>query len=662
MPAILTTCPFCGCGCGLYLRSEEGRLAGVFPSLAHPVSQGRLCIKGWHAYELSMSPARLTNPLVRKEGELVAATWEEALQRAAEGLQQVKQQHGSQALAVLGSAGCTNEANFALMRLARQTLGTNNVDFSGRLDWAAASGPYPGSSIPSIDEADLILLVETDAGDEHPAITARLLRARRRGTKLIAVTQRRHRMARLAELHLQPSPGRAAEVVAGVIAATFTTSFFTTLPDAIVKSLASIFLRLADFSPEKAAAAAGVSIEQIRQAAQAFVEAKKPVALIGRGALRDPRAKDLISSVSSLFALGQAMGQQSPGADATGGWLALGAKANSRGAHEMGLDPALLTGYQPISEARAREAFEAAWGARLPHQRGLGLWEMQGAVRGMLIMADDSSFSTPDHKTVRKILEGLDFLVVQDSLAGELAERADVVLPGAAFGEEDGTFTSLDGRLQRVRRGVSPPGEARPHWEIVCQLAASMKTDFGFRSPSDVMDQIALLTPLYERISYPSLEEGYGRLLPIHFLHGGEFSVTPPLELKAEPPARESALPLCLAVDFSVSSWEGDPVVLSCPTLRREFSLQIKDFPAGFVEVNPDDAKRLGLRNGSKVRVVGREGEFTAALRISEEVPAGVVLLPFWQRERAFPVLEEKREAADRLPFIEPVAVRIEGA
>jgi predicted molibdopterin-dependent oxidoreductase YjgC len=607
-----------------------------------------------------MSPARLSKPLVRKNGKLTEAAWPEALDAAAGGLEEIRRRHGAQALAVLGSSASTNEAGFLLMRFARQVLGTNNVDFTGRMDWAGAHGAYPASAIEDIDEADLIILIEADSGSEHPAVTARLWRAKQRGAKLLAIGQRRHRLARLADLHLQPLPGRHAEIVVGIIAGVFTSTALSSLPESVVKSLAPIFLRMADYTPDKAAKAVGVPEEQIRQVAEAFAKAEKPLILLGKGPLRSRRARDFVSAVGNLLALGRAMGKKPPGRDNAGGWLALGAEANSRGAHEMGLDPGLLSGYQPVTDSMARRAFENAWGAPLPEKRGLSLLEMKDLVRGMFIMGDDPVYSCADPARMRETLNNLEFLVIQDSFKGRLLEKADVVLPAAAFGEEDGTSTNLGGRLQRVRAASSPPAEARPNWEIICELARQMGTDFGLKSPEEIMQHIAGLTPLYERVSYQSLEEAFGRLLPMHILLQAAPASPPPLQVEVEPPPHDHAFPLWLGVDFTASSWEGDPIVMSCPIMRQEFSILTKDFPNGYVEISPADAGKLGLRNGSRVKVTGRKGEFSTSIQISEEVPAGVVLLPFWQRERAFPALEKVAE--DGGASIEPVQVKIEGA
>ena len=627
MPGQLTVCPFCGCGCGLYLRVEEGRSVGVCPSLSHPISQGRLCAKGWHAYELAATPLRLRRPLLRKDGKLVEATWPQALEAAARGLTDVKRRHGPQALAALGSPAATNEANFALMRLARQALGTNSVDFAGRLDLAGALGLHPTASIQQIDQADLLFLIDTDAGDDHPAITARLLRARRRGANVIALGQRHHRLARLANVELQCLPGRYVEVLKGLIAQ---------LQGPSVEN-----------SPERVAVASGVPADRLRQAGTLLAEAQQPLVIVGRAVLRGAAAAAFFHQLDALLAALQKSPETS-----SGGWLALGAKANSRGALEMGLAPNLLSGYQPINSPQARQAFASAWGAALPEQPGLNLWAMNGAVRGLVLMGDDPAFSATNPTRTRELLDSLEFLVVLDSVRSGPAERADVVLPGAAFGEEEGRFTSLEGRVQRVRGVISPPAEAKPNWEALALLAKQLGADFGYSSPAAIMEQIAALTPLYQGISHAQLAQG-GRLLSPS---QGELPAAP-AEAKRDEAALD--LPFWLALDLG-DSWEGEPALLSLPVLRQEFSLLLKEFPLGFIELNPADAKSLGVRPGGKVKLSGRQGEFVISARLSEEVPAGLALLPFWQRARGLAVIG-LMESNGR-PTVAPVQVKIEGA
>jgi predicted molibdopterin-dependent oxidoreductase YjgC len=622
--------------------------------LAHPVAQGRLCVRGWHAHELATSHIRLLSPLVRKNGQLVAVKYPEAIEFAAAGLREAKKQRGSQALAVLGSPNATNEANFALMRFARQVLGTNNLDFSGRLDWLPSATVNPSTPIENIDKADLIFLFDTDSGDDHPAVTARLIRARRRGAKLINIGTRQHRLARIAGLNIQILPGTLPEFIAGLIAA-----LLTMTPS--IGYLEGITKPQADYTPEKAARACGAKVEEIRQAAKAFQEAHRPLALLGRGAIRDAQATVMLSAAGTLFALGQALGQEPFGAKPGNSLMPLGSRGNSRGAREMGLDPTLLSGYQPITDEAARKRFESAWGAALPQEKGLNLWDMAGKVRALYVMADAPASCLSDPKKIDELLAGVEFLVVQDSINSALAERADVVLPGAALGEEEGTFTNLEGRVQLLRKALPPPAQVHANWEIVNQIARALGVDFGYESSAGIMQQIAALTPLYGSITYEKLEKGFGELLPAELLP----SVAPAVswqELDNEAAKSDADYPLLLAVDYAASYWEGDKVVLSCPTLRNEFTIQIKDFPQGFVALNPEDARNLNVRPMSKIKIIGKNGEFIISAQISKEVPAGVVLLPFWERAKATPVLQAMRNNADGLPCIEVEQVRIEGA
>jgi predicted molibdopterin-dependent oxidoreductase YjgC len=622
---VLTVCPFCACGCAIYLRNEEGRLTGVCPSLSHPISQGRLCTKGWHAHEITISARRVTRPLVRKNGKLTETSWEQALEAAAAGLSQVKKVNGAEALAVLGSASCTNEANFALARLARQALGTNNLDFVGRPEFSDVAGVIPSAGVAEIAEADVILLLDADTGDEHPVLSSHVIRARRRGAKIINLGIRRHNLTHRADVVLESFPGRQTEVLAGIAA-----EMVKTAPNASETGAFS------DYSLEKAAIATQIATEKLQEAATLLAQAKKLVVLVGRASAADPRSGEKFAAMTALLKLWRA----GTGQDANIGanLLVLGGRANTRGALEMGVHPALLSGYQNADGAK-----------------GLPLAQMAGKVRGLFALADDPRDGLGTPAQAEALLEGIEFLVVQTAIMSDLALRADVVLPAATLAEEEGCITNMEGCVQAIRPVAPPLGEARANWEIIAKLARQFGVELGCQNVTDILTQIAAAAPLYAGVTKAALENPAGTLVrPAVGIHAP--AITP--KLAAEAPVRNADYGLVLVVDVSEPSWEGDRLVMACPTLSREFCLQLKDFPNGCILLSQVDAQKLNLRNNAKVRVVGKQGEFATSLQVNPEVPEGLLLLPLRERGRLAALLSKAADAE----FYAPLEVRIEGA
>jgi len=660
MPYVVSTCPFCGCGCGLYLEVADHRLVGVSASPSHPVARGKLCVKGWHAHEMAAAPNRLHRPLVRQGDALAEASWDEALGLASDRLAGIRDQHGPGAVGILGSPRGTNEESFLLSRLARGVLGTNNVDFSDRLvalpglfDLARCrSLTMSGVGLDALDAADLILLWETDPTHEHPAVASRIMEAAERGASVIAVATLSGQLTGLAHMGLSPRPGTGVELAAGLLHVLLST--FTRRPDELEALDASV----SDFTPEQVAAVTGVPADGIRQAGQRMGAATKPLLIYTRAATLDRRAFHLLTA---LAALGQVASRRAPSWSSL---LWLAPFCNFQGARDMGLVPYFLSGCQPVSDAAVREKFGRRWGAEMPLEPGLPAWDMLGAVKGLFVVGDDPLRALPDAAETRRALDALEFLAVQDTHLSATAERADVVLPSASFAEKDGIFTSTERRVQRVRRATAPPGEARSDWEVICELAGRMGRPFTYRSPAEVMDEIAALTPVYSGISYSALEEGWGLCLPP--ADPGEAERPQTLATNDEPTseAKHAALtderfPLLLLPDYVLGAWSADPGVVCSVALRRELQAGRRAH-SPVVEISPADARAGGLRDGQQVRVCSRTGEMEAAVHINAGVPPGVLALPFAMRESAAQAMPPTVHPETRVPLLSPCAVRIE--
>jgi len=654
----MTTCPFCGCGCGLYLEVQGQKVVGVAPSVAHPVSQGRLCVKGWHAHELATSPRRFRTPLVRRDGRLQEASWEEALDLVASRLNEIGAAGGPSVVGVLGSARGTNEENYLLAKLARCCLGTNNVDFTDRLE--ALPGVFdlpqyrhlttPSLALSDLDTADLILIWQSDPSQEHPAVASRVMRAVERGTPVVEVAIRCGQLRSLAQHRLAPRPGTDVYLVYGLLRA----ALEGRRPD--TPAAEALAASVSDWAPERTEAVTGVSADLVSKVAEMISRAHQPVITCTRATTVQQHAAELLNSLSALSCLSNGGAQPRPVI------LWLSHYSNLQGARDMGAVPYFVTGCQSVVREETRGKFSRSWGIDLPVEPGLAAWDMLGQVRGMLVMGDDPVGRLPDAGRARTALEGMEFLAVIDIFPTATTEVAHVVLPGASFAEKDGTFTSADRRVQRVRQAASSLGAARPEWRILCELSRRLGHAMSYDSPSEIMDEIAALTPPYASVSFAALDVGWGLRLPaadqvaLPELNGAD-EETQSIVHKTLP-AVGVEFPLVMTADCCLRAWVDDPMVGGTVTLRRELGAD-RAAALPIIEISSADANESQLRDGQRVRVRSRTGEMEAVAHVTDDVSPGAVVLPFAMRELAAEVMPPALHPDSGVPILPPCAVSV---
>ncbi|MDD2899359.1 MAG: formate dehydrogenase subunit alpha, partial [Desulfuromonadaceae bacterium] len=649
MKRTLTVCPYCGTGCMFYLVSDAGRLVGVEPSSTHPVSRGSLCVKGWNAFAFVHHPDRLTTPLVRRDGVLQPATWDTALQLVVERLQGVQKKHGMDAIMFASSAKATNEENYLLMKLARVVFGTNNIDHCARLCHSSTvtglaetfgSGAMT-NSISCFDQTDVILVIGSNTTEQHPLIGTRILNAVRNGTQLIVADNRRIRLARHAGLHLRHRNGSDVALLNGIMHVIIGEGLADKgFIEARTENYEALAESDADWTPDKAAAVTGLKAAEIIATARVFARAERAMIVYSMGITQHSHGVDNVRCIASLALLTGNMGRPGTGVNPLRG------QNNVQGGCDMGALPDLYSGYQRVTDPLVREKFARAWGvASLPAVPGLPLTRAmnaasEGSLQGMFIMGENPMLSDADQNHARSVLENLEVLVVQDIFLTETAALADIVLPAACFAEKEGTFTSTERKIQRVRKAVEPPGEARTDGEIICGLAecAGFKGIFS-SDASVIMDEIAGLTPIYGGIGYDRLgphglqwpcpdrsHPGTPILHQEKFTRGlGHFSPVvhrPPAELP------DSEYPFVLTTGRTGFHWHTGSMTRRTHLLEREE-------PRSFVELHPDDAARPGVRNHEQVQISSRRGQLRTEVRLTDMVVPGVIFMPFHFAEGA---------------------------
>ena len=673
--AVRTVCPFCGCGCTIDLQVKDGRVVQVTSPVGVGAGEGNLCVKGRYGFQFIGHPERLTQPLVRRGGELEPATWDEALDLVAERFGAIKAEHGADALAGFSSARCTNEDNYVFQKLVRAVWGTQNVDHCARLCHSSTvtglrqslgSGAMT-NSFKDLEDAEAILIIGSNTSEAHPIGALHIKKALRRGAKLIVVDPRRIDMARRADVHLQLLPGTNVAVLNGLmniilqegmaddefIAAR--TEGFDELPEV-----------LAAYTPELVEDISGVPADKLREAARLFGAAAKGAIFYSMGITQHSHGTEHVLACSNLALLTGNLGRAGVGVNPLRG------QNNVQGACDMGALPNVYTGYQSVGDPAAQSRFNEAWGVTLPDRPGLTVTEAvdamhAGTLKGLYVMGENPMLSDPDQSHVEEALRGLDFLVVQDIFLSETARLADVVLPAASFAEKDGTFTNTERKVQRVRAAVPSPGEARPDWAIIAGLARRMGAGGGwnYRDSADIMAEIRALTPSYAGISYERLDAEGGLCWPCPdeshpgtpILHIGEFTRGKGkfFPIAYQPPAEvaDEEYPFTLTTGRMLEHYHTGTMT------RRSDGLN-ELVPTGFVEVHPDDAGRLGIADGAQVGVETRRGVISIPANVTARVRPGTVFVPFhfWESP-ANRLTNTARDPLAKIPELKVCACRV---
>ena len=673
MEMIATTCVYCGCGCGLYLHVEDGRVVGASPSPAHPMSRGRLCVKGWLAHDFVHHPDRLKFPLIRRGERMVRGSWEEALSLTAKRLKEIKEDSGPDALAVLTSAKGTNEENYLLAKLARAALKTNNVDHVARLCHApsvAGLGASLGSGamtnpIRSLLSADAILVTGSNTTEQHPLIAAHILEAQSRGATLIVADPRKTQIAMLADVHLEPRLGSDVAWINGILNLIIERGL---ADEDFIKERTEGFSALREsvskYTPEVVERVSGISAHYLERAAVAFGEAPRAAVVYAMGTTQHSNGTDNVLALANLVLATGNVGREGTGINPLRG------HQNVQGACDMGALPAVYSGYAKVEDRAAREKMAAAWGTDLPSGPGLTAVEImeaaeEGRIRGIYISGENPMMSYPDREGVKRALESLEFLAVAEIFPTETTALANVVFPVASFAEKDGTFTSTERRVQRVRRAVLPPGEARSEWEVAADLMRRLGIDADYSSAEEVMEEIASVTPSYGGISYQRLGiSGLHWPCPdtnhpgTEILHRDAFPIGRARFFPVEQPELDfdPDYPLLLTTGRSLFHFHTG-------TMTRRVHLLDRERPGPTVDINPEDAKALGVRRGQMVVVESAEHKLEIEADVTEEVPRGTVFIPFHFQEAPANLLTVKNlDPKSKIPDFKRTHVRIRRA
>jgi len=634
-----TICPYCSCGCGINLIVKDGKIIGQEPWKEHPVNEGANCPKGKNAYEFLYSEDRLKTPLIRKNGKLQEASWDEALELIASKLKEATPEN----FGFIASCRNSNEDAYVMQKFTRVVMGTNNIEYCGRLchsPAAAALIPAMGSgamqtSQPEIELADCIFLAGVNLRETFPLIARRVLRAKARGAKVIYTDPRKTTTARhLADIHLQLRSGTDAALINAMMSVILAEG----LEDKeFIASRTAGFDELRDFLAKvdlkEAAEITGVPVEKIKEAAITYAKAERGCILYDQGMSQHYVGTDNVRNHANLALLCGHAGKPGSGVNSMRGQI------NGEGSGDMGCLCVFYPGFKRVGEDSAK-VFEEAWGVtNLPTKPGITYIDMLYKCPYLYIVGGDPMMVVPDVNNVKKALEQANFLVVQDIFPTEISKLAHVVLPAASWVEREATHTWIDRRVQKIEKLVDPPGEARPDWQIICQLAERMgyKDKFNYSSAGEIFEEIRRCVPQYKGISYDRLNQTVGGIhwpcpaedhpgTPTMFLE--KFNTPDGLghfqAVEYKPPAEvpDEEYPYFLTTGRSIFHYHTGVMTRRTPKL-------IDEVPRSYVEVNPEDADKAGVKDKDMVTLTTRRGTMETEARVTDEVPLGLLFVPF---------------------------------
>jgi formate dehydrogenase major subunit len=669
---VTTTCGYCGVGCRLEAHARDGKIAAISPALDGPANRGHTCLKGRFAHQFTRSRDRLTAPLIKENGEFRTATWEEALRRIASELGRIKANHGPDAIAGLASSRATNEDCYAMQRLMRAAIGTNNIDNCSRVCHSPTSFAMRKAfglsgatgSFDDIDAAGAALLIGANVTEAHPVAGARIKQAALRGMKLVTIDPRRIELADHAVLHLAPRPGTNAAVVLGLAHVIHRDGFVDR--DFVARrteGFETVEELLALYPPDVVQDISGVPAADLEAAAHIYAVASEASIIWGLGVTEHRYGSEVVGLLCNLAMMTGKVGR--PGS----ALLPLRGQNNVQGSSDMGALPDTFTAYRRVDHEPTARRFEAAWGVSLPRKEGLKIPEMfdaavAGDLKAMYIFGEDVAQTDPNTAHVVAALENLEFLVCQDIFETETTQYADVILPASSFLEKEGTFTNAERRVQLVGAAIQPPGGAKTDFEIIDLVAKALGHDFGWSEPEDAMAEVARLTPHWSGITYERLgRKGLqwpvapdGTDAPIlyedHFeLPGGKahFAALP---YKAPGDAADAEFPLILVTGRRLQHYNAGTMT------RRTGNLELND--RDYLEIHPADAERLWISDGDVISIRSRQGRTEIEAQVTERIEPGHVFTTFhFPETRTNLLIGNSRDVNTSCPEYKVIAVDV---
>ena len=678
---VLTTCAYCGVGCSFKAELKGDQVVRMVPQKYGKANHGHGCVKGRFAFGYATHKDRITAPMIREKitDPWRVVSWEEAISFAATRLKETQKSFGRKSVGAITSSRCTAEEVWLVQKLVRTAFGNNNIDTCARVCHSPTGyglkqtyGTSAGTQdFDSVEHADVILIIGANPTDAHPVFASQMKRRLREGAKLIIIDPRKIDLVRSPHIeaahHLPLLPGTNVAMINAFAHVAATEGL---LDDTFVKERCDLpsFKTWFDFisgdenSPENVAQITGVPVDDIRAAARLYAAGGNAAIYYGLGVTEHSQGSTMVMGMANLAMATGNIG--SPGV----GVNPLRGQNNVQGSCDMGSFPHELSDYRPVSDDAARMLFEKAWNVSMDSEPGYRIPNMfdeacAGTYKGMYIQGEDVAQSDPDTQHVETALKALDILIVQDLFLNETARFAHVFLPGTSFLEKDGTFINAERRINRVRP-VMKPKTGKEEWEVTQDLARALGYEMNHQSASDIMDEIAQLTPSFANVSFAMLDEKGSVQWPCNddapegtavmhvdeFVRGkGCFVVTEYVPTKEK---TNRKFPLILTTGRILSQYN-----VGAQTRRTNNQNWHEE---DLLEIHPSDAEARGVRDGHWISVRSRKGEITLRAKITERMQPGVVYTTFHHPETgANVVTTELSDWATSCPEYKVTAVEV---
>ena len=680
--SVVTTCAYCGVGCSFKAEMKGNTVVRMVPNKDGHANHGHSCVKGRFAFGYSTHPDRIKTPMIRKsiKESWKEVSWEEAINYAASEFRRIQSEHGVGSIGGITSSRCTNEETFLVQKLVRAGFGNNNVDTCARVCHSPTGyglkstlGESAGTQdFDSVMEADVIMIIGANPSEAHPVFSSQMKRRLRQGAKLIIVDPRTIAMVRSphveADYHLKLLPGTNVALITAMAHVVVTEGLVSEDYikercewDSYLKWKA--FVEQQQNSPESTESITGVAATQVRGAARLYAKANNGAIYYGLGVTEHSQGSTMVMGIANIAMATANLGRKGVGVNPLRG------QNNVQGSCDMGSFPHEFAGYRHVSDDATRHLFEDAWNVTLKARPGLRIPNMfeaalDGSFKGMYIQGEDIAQSDPDTQRVLAALEAMECIVIQDIFMNETAKYAHVFLPGTTFLEKDGTFTNAERRISMVRK-VMPPLPGKADWEVTCMLSNALGYPMEYSHPSEIMNEIARLTPTFTGVNYQKLDKlgsiqwpcndnapnGTPVLHEQTFVRGkGKFLLT---EYVPSHEKTNSRYPLILTTGRILSQYN-----VGSQTRRTENNIWHDE---DIVEIHPHDAEQRGVETGDWIGITSRSGETVLRATVTDRVQPGVIYTTFhFPESGANVVTSDHSDWATNCPEYKVTAVQVQ--
>lgn len=670
-----TICPYCGTGCGLNFVVKDDKIVGVEPYKRHPVNEGKVCPKGNFGYEFINREDRLTTPLIKENGEFREASWDEALDLVANKLKEVSDDDPNK-VGFYACARSPNENIYITQKLARVACGTQNVDHCARIchgPTVAGLATTFGSGamtngFDSIKEADHIFCIGSNNMEAHPLFGRKLIQAQKNGAKLVVLDPRYTPTAKIADEYVQFKTGTDVALMNGMIKVIIDNDL---QDDEFIKNRTKGFDELKEtvqkYDLETVSEITHIAPEVIEELAIEYAKADKAAIVYSLGITEHSHGADNVMSTANLAMLTGNIGREGTGVNPLRG------QNNVQGACDMGALPSDYVGYRKVADQETTDWFNEYYGTNLPAKPGLTLVEMMNAAHAgdlkvLYIHGEDPVLSDADIKHTKEALANLDMLIVQELFMTDTAQCADVVLPAAGWGEQEGTFTNGERRVQCLHKAQEPPEGAMLDWKIMEEIAVRMgvpREKFHYESAEEIFEEIRECAPIFagmnrERLDTPealhwpcpSVDDPCQPLMhKDKFAHPDGLGIFQALEHRGPVEVPDEEYPLLLTTTRVLFHYHA-AMTRRCKTLDNEVK-------TGFIEINTEDAKELGILNNEIVKASSRRGEIEIPARVTDDIKKGIVNIPMHFTECAANMLTNSDSFDPKCKMVELKACAI---